>query len=153
MAEKLTPDICIIGAGAGGVSVAITAAAFGVPVVLIDRRRLDGERLTGGAPSKALLAAAKRAQSMRDGDPFGVTVADIDVDFAKVRNHVRHVAGVIGPNSSAARLTGLGVRVIQGDAKFKDRRTVTVGDAYEIVARRFVIATGSIPALPTIQGA
>ncbi len=152
MAEKLTPDICIIGGGAAGVSVAIAAAAFGVAVVLIDRRRLDGERLSGGVVSKALLAAAKRAQSMRDGGSFGVTATDVGVDFAKVRDHVRRAAAAIAPNSSAARLTGLGVRVIQGDAQFKDRRTVAVGEAYEIVARRFVIASGSVPALPPIPG-
>jgi pyruvate/2-oxoglutarate dehydrogenase complex dihydrolipoamide dehydrogenase (E3) component len=148
MAETLTPDICVIGGGPGGVSVAVAAAAFGVPVVLIERHQMGGERV----PSQALLAAAKRAEAMRSGGSFGVTAPKIDVDFAKLREHVQRVAAAIAPNSSAARLTGLGVRVIQGHAKFKDRRTVVVGDAFEIRARRFVIIIGSAPAMPPIPG-
>src|SRR2546422_115161 len=51
-----------------------------------------------------------------------------------------------------AGFTGLGVRVIEGAARFKDASTVVVGDAIEIKARRFVVATGSSPALPPIPG-
>ena len=65
----LTPDICVIGAGAGGLSVAAAAAAFGVPVVLIEKGRMGGECLnTGCVPSKALIAAAKRAARHRRGE-------------------------------------------------------------------------------------
>ena len=76
----------------------------------------------------------------------------VDVDFAKVHDHVRYVISAIAPTNSAERFTGLGVRVIKGHARFKDRRTVVVGDDYEIRARRFVIATGSMPARPPIPG-
>ena len=65
--------------------------------------------------------------------------------------HVQSVIAAIAPNDSAERFTGLGVRVIMGSAKFIDRRTVAVGDI-EIRARRFVIATGSTPAVPPIPG-
>ena len=66
MAETLKPDICVIGAGSGGLSVAAAAAAFGVPVVLVERHKMGGDCLnTGCVPSKALLAAAKRAEAMR----------------------------------------------------------------------------------------
>jgi pyruvate/2-oxoglutarate dehydrogenase complex dihydrolipoamide dehydrogenase (E3) component len=153
MPEILKPDICVIGGGSGGLSVAAAAAAFGVPVVLIERGAMGGECLnTGCVPSKALLAAAKRAASMRDGAPFGVHAANVEVDFAQVQNHVRRVIDAIAPADSAERFTGLGVRVIKGNARFKDRRTVAVGDQFEIRARRFVIATGSTPALPPIPG-
>jgi pyruvate/2-oxoglutarate dehydrogenase complex dihydrolipoamide dehydrogenase (E3) component len=153
MAETLNPDICVIGGGSGGLSVAAAAAAFGVPVVLIERRKMGGDCLnTGCVPSKALLAAAKRAAAMRSGAPFGVTASSIDIDFGKVHDHVRRVIGAIAPIDSAERFAGLGVRVIKGQAKFKDRRTVVVGDDYEIRARRFVIATGSAPTLPPIPG-
>jgi pyruvate/2-oxoglutarate dehydrogenase complex dihydrolipoamide dehydrogenase (E3) component len=69
-----------------------------------------------------------------------------------VHAHVHQVIAAIAPNDSKERFTGLGVRVIAGTARFKDRRTVTVGDDLEIRARRFVIATGSSPALPPIPG-
>jgi pyruvate/2-oxoglutarate dehydrogenase complex dihydrolipoamide dehydrogenase (E3) component len=89
---------------------------------------------------------------MRGAAPFGVTAPSIGVDFGQVHDHVQRVIAAIAPTDSAERFAGLGVRVIKGHAKFKDRRTVVVGDQYEIRARRFVIATGSTPALPPIPG-
>jgi pyruvate/2-oxoglutarate dehydrogenase complex dihydrolipoamide dehydrogenase (E3) component len=61
------------------------------------------------------------------------------------------VIAAIAPNDSTERFTGLGVQVIAGAARFKDAATVTVGDV-EVKARRFVIATGSSPALPPVPG-
>ncbi len=152
MAEILTPDICVIGAGSAGLSVAAAAAAFGVPVVLIEKNKMGGDGLnTGCVPSKALLAAAKRAAAIQNSAAFGVAAQFASVDFAKVHAHVQRTIAAIAPNASAERLTGFGVRVIKGHAAFKDRRTVMVGDI-EIRARRFVIATGSAPAVPPIAG-
>src|SRR5674476_1268245 len=153
MAETLKPDICVIGGGSGGLSVAAAAAAFGVPVVLVERHKMGGDCLnTGCVPSKALLAAAKRAALMQNSDAFGVTAQGVAIDFAKVHEHVQRVIAAIAPVDSVERFTGLGVRVIQGHASFKDHKTVVVGDQYEIRARRFVIATGSTPAVPPIPG-
>jgi pyruvate/2-oxoglutarate dehydrogenase complex dihydrolipoamide dehydrogenase (E3) component len=150
--EILKPDICVIGGGSGGLSVAAAAAAFGAPVVLVESHKMGGDCLnTGCVPSKALLAAARRAQIMRGSSAFGVSAAGVTVDFAKVHDHVHGVIGAIAPVDSVERFTGLGVRVIQGHAKFKDKRTVTVGDI-EIRARRFVVASGSAPAVPPIPG-
>jgi len=148
MAERITPDICVIGGGSGAASLAMAAAAFGVPVVMVARRASDGHR--GRVAS--LLAAAKRAAAVRNGAPFGVTTGAINVDFAKVRAHVQRVADAVAPNEATARLAGFGIRVIEGHATFKDRRTLMAGDAIEIRARRFVVATGSTPALPQIPG-
>lgn len=151
--ERLTPDICVIGAGAAGLSVAAAAAAFGVSTVLIERHEMGGECLHDGCvPSKALLAAAKHAANMHRGHEFGVHASDVRVDFAKVQAHVQQVIAEIAPADSAERFAALGVRVIRGHAKFADRRTVAVGDTHEIRARRFVVATGSKPAVPAIPG-
>src|SRR5258707_7506822 len=74
MAERLQPDICVIGAGSGGLSVAAAAAAFGVSVVLIEKDKMGGECLnTGCVPSKALIAAGKRAHALADARAFGVS--------------------------------------------------------------------------------
>ena len=152
MAERLAPDICVIGGGPGGLSVAAAAAAFGVPTVLIEYHKMGGDCLnTGCVPSKALLAAARRAQVTRDAGPFGLDGRNIGVNFAKVHDHVFGVIAAVAPADSAQRFTGLGVRVIYGHAKFLDRNTVAVDDL-EIRARRFVIATGSTPAMPPIPG-
>jgi len=150
--ERITPDICVIGAGAAGLSVAAAAAAVGVATVLIERSEMGGECLHDGCvPSKALLAAAKRAAQMR-GEQFGVRATEVHVDFAKVQAHIQQVIAEIAPVDSAERFTGLGVRVIRGHARFTGRRTVAVGETHEIRARRFVVATGSQPAVPPIPG-
>lgn len=134
MAEVLTPDICVIGGGPGGLAVAAAVAAFGVPVVLIEQGKMGGTGLTGAVPSNALLTAACR------GD-----------DFAAAQAHVAQMAAAVALQDSAERFAGLGVRVIKGRASFKDRRTVAVGDI-DVRARRFVIATGSSPTAPPIPG-
>jgi pyruvate/2-oxoglutarate dehydrogenase complex dihydrolipoamide dehydrogenase (E3) component len=153
VAEVLKPDICVIGAGSGGLSVAAAAAAFGVPVVLIEKGKMGGDCLNYGCvPSKALLAAAKHASEPRRAAPFGLTLPRAEIDFAKVNAHVKAVIAAIAPNDSKERFTGLGVQVIEGAARFKDATTVTVGDKFEVKARRFVIATGSTPAVPPIPG-
>ncbi len=153
MTEQLTPDLCVIGAGSGGLSVAAAAAALGVPVVLIEKAKMGGDCLnTGCVPSKALIAAGKRAEVFRSSTAFGIKAARPSIEFFQVNDHVNDVIGRIAPNDSKERFTGLGVKVIEGEACFKDAATVTVGDAYEIKARRFVIATGSSPAVPPIPG-
>ena len=152
MTEVLTPDICVIGAGSGGLSVAAAASAFGVPVVLIEKHKMGGDCLNYGCvPSKALIAAARRAELAQRAAPFGVTGLRPNVDFGKVHDHVHNVIAAIAPNDSRERFTGLGVQVIEGAARFKDRNTVVVGDV-EVQARRFVIAAGSAPAIPPIPG-
>jgi pyruvate/2-oxoglutarate dehydrogenase complex dihydrolipoamide dehydrogenase (E3) component len=152
MPELLKPDLCVIGAGSGGLSVAAAAAAFGVPVVLVEKAKMGGDCLnTGCVPSKALIAAAARAHEMRHGAPFGISASGVAVDFARVHRHVHEVIGSIAPNDSKERFTALGVRVIEGAAAFVDERSVVAGDV-RIEARRFVVAAGSAPAIPSIPG-
>ena len=152
MTETLTPDICVIGAGSGGLSVAAAAAAFGVPVVLIEKGKMGGDCLNYGCvPSKALLAAARHAAEPRRANLFGMELPRAKIDFAKVNAHVHGVIAAIAPNDSTERFTGLGVHVIAGAARFTDARTVAVGN-FEIKARRFVVATGSAAAVPPIPG-
>jgi pyruvate/2-oxoglutarate dehydrogenase complex dihydrolipoamide dehydrogenase (E3) component len=153
MTEVITPDICVIGAGSGGLTVAAAAAAFGAPVVLVEKGKMGGDCLNYGCvPSKALIAAAAQADRFRRSGPFGIVPQRPNVDFAKVQDHVHGVIAAIAPNDSKERMTGLGVQVIEGAARFKDRGTVAVGDEVAIKARRFVVATGSAPAIPPIPG-
>jgi pyruvate/2-oxoglutarate dehydrogenase complex dihydrolipoamide dehydrogenase (E3) component len=153
MAELLRPDICVIGAGSGGLTVAAAAAGFGVPVVLIEKGKMGGDCLnTGCVPSKALIAAAKHSDALVQAKSFGILAGGLSVDFPAVHKHVTAVIAAIEPNDSKERFTGLGVRMIEGAARFRDARTVAVHDAIEIMARRFVIATGSSPKLPPIPG-
>jgi pyruvate/2-oxoglutarate dehydrogenase complex dihydrolipoamide dehydrogenase (E3) component len=152
MAEDLEADICVIGAGAGGLVAAVGAAQFGVKVILIERARMGGDCLNVGCvPSKSLLAAAKHAHAMRTGHPFGIQPVEPRIDHAAVSNHVAGVIQSIAPTDSVERMTGLGIRVIQGSARFTSHNTVAVAD-YQVKARYFVVATGSSPAVPPIPG-
>jgi pyruvate/2-oxoglutarate dehydrogenase complex dihydrolipoamide dehydrogenase (E3) component len=152
VADYLTPDLCIIGAGSGGLSVAAAAAMMGVSVVLIEKHRMGGDCLNVGCvPSKALIAAGHHAASARKAKQFGLAVGEPRIDFAKVHDHVHSVIRAIEPNDTVERFTALGVKVIKGEAHFIDKRTVMVADT-SIRARRFVIATGSQPAIPAIPG-
>ncbi|WP_306141210.1 NAD(P)/FAD-dependent oxidoreductase [Roseibium sp. MMSF_3412] len=152
MAKLLTPDICVIGAGSGGLSVAAAAAAFGVDVVLIEKGLMGGDCLNYGCvPSKALLAAAKAAAGNRSQGRFGIHSQGLDIDFAKANDHVRSVIAAIEPHDSQERFEGLGVTVLRDPARFTDAETVSVGDV-EIKARRFVVATGSTALVPPIPG-
>ena len=150
--EQITTDICVIGAGSGGLSVAAAAAAFGQSVVLIEKHKMGGDCLNYGCvPSKALIAAGKRAHAMRTASKFGIADVNPEIDPAAVNDHVRSVIAAIEPNDSVERFTGLGVRVILAAGRFVDKSTVVAGE-YRIKARRFVVATGSSPFVPPIPG-
>jgi pyruvate/2-oxoglutarate dehydrogenase complex dihydrolipoamide dehydrogenase (E3) component len=152
MSATITADICIIGAGSAGLSVAAGAAQLGARTVLIEAHRMGGDCLnTGCVPSKALLAAAKSAAGIRKAPTFGIQAGDPAIDFAKVNAHVKAVIAGIAPHDSVERFEGLGCTVIQARAKFIDADTLEAGDQ-RVKARRFVIATGSRAAAPPIPG-
>ncbi|MBO6754933.1 MAG: FAD-dependent oxidoreductase [Roseibium sp.] len=152
MSSRLTPDICVIGAGSGGLSVAAAAAAFGVEVVLIEKGLMGGDCLNYGCvPSKALLSAGKAARSLDAARHFGLESAGGSVEFAKANDHVRNVIAAIAPHDSIERFEGLGVTVLQETAEFIGPDRVEAGD-HVIEARRFVVATGSSAAIPPIDG-
>jgi pyruvate/2-oxoglutarate dehydrogenase complex dihydrolipoamide dehydrogenase (E3) component len=152
MNAPITTDICVIGAGSGGLSVAAGAVQMGAEVVLIEKDKMGGDCLnTGCVPSKALLAAGKHAQAFRTSGPFGIKPATPNIDFAAAMAHVREVIQGIEPHDSVERFESLGVNVIKGAARFTSRNEVAVGER-RIRAKRFVIATGSRATVPPIPG-
>ena len=150
--HRISTDICIIGAGSGGLSLAAGAVQMGARVVLVEGGEMGGDCLNAGCiPSKALVAAGKHAHAMTTGAVFGITPVVPQVDFAAVKEHVARVIATIAPVDSQARFEGLGVRVIRAMGVFVSPDVLRAGDV-EITARRFVIATGSRAAVPPIPG-
>ncbi len=150
--EKISCDVCIIGAGSGGLSVAAGAAQLGASVVLIEGHKMGGDCLNYGCiPSKSLIASADAAHLVAHPGALGIAPAEPGIDYAAVKDHVGRVVRTIAPADSQERFEGLGVRVIRDWARFADERTVIAGDA-SITARRIVIATGSRPFVPPIEG-
>ena len=150
--NTIDTDICIIGGGSGGLSVAAGAAQMGARVVLFEADRMGGDCLNSGCvPSKALLAAAKAAHHAHGNPAMGVIGAAPAIDFAAVKRHVADVIATIAPHDSVERFTGLGVQVIEERAAFAGRRLVRSA-SHEVRAKFFVIATGSRAAVPPVPG-
>lgn len=152
MASNLTPDLCVIGAGPAGLAAAQTARALGAEVILVEADRLGGGMLhLGSVPSKALAAAAARAQAMRTGPQFGIGAEEPKVNFGRVQDHVQQVIAALAPQTSAEHLGAAGIDLIKAAATFVDHRTLMAGDQ-AIRARRYIIATGSRPMPIEIAG-
>lgn len=144
-------DICVIGAGSGGLSLAAGAVQMGARVVLIEAGEMGGDCLNYGCvPSKALLAAAKQAHLMYKGGN-GIAGNPPEVDYAAAMAHVQRTIGAIAPHDSQERFERLGCKVIRAHARFVSRKAVEAG-GIRVKARRFVIATGSRAFVPPIDG-
>ena len=145
-------DVCVIGAGSGGLSFAAGASQMGADVVLIEKHKMGGDCLNYGCvPSKSILAAGKMAANMKKAAQFGVNVDGFSVNYQKVHHHIHDVIAQIEPNDSVERFTKLGVNVIFGESIFVGPRSLKVNDTL-IEAKYFVIATGSRAMIPPISG-
>ena len=152
MPANLKVDLCVIGAGSGGLSVAAGSQQMGASTVLIEKGLMGGDCLNYGCvPSKALLAAGHAAEAIRHAPVFGISAGDTEIDSNKVYAHVRDTIAAIAPNDSVERFEGFGVKVIQAAGRFTGPNEVVAVDT-TIHARRFVIATGSSAFVPPING-
>ena len=145
-------DLCVIGAGSAGLTVAAGAVQMGASVVLVEQGKMGGDCLNYGCvPSKSLLAAGHAAHMPVESPAFGVELGAGRVEGRRVYDHVRDVIAAIAPNDSQERFEGLGVTVLRGHARFTGRTRVDV-DGTRVDARRVVVATGSSPRVPPIPG-
>ncbi len=143
MKNTIKVDICILGAGSAGLSVAVAAVQMGARVVLIEAGKMGGDCLNYGCvPSKSLISLANQAYATATQSP---------VNMLNIMRHVQSVIDTLAPNDSVERFEKLGVKVIKAMACFKDKNTV-FANGQNIRARRFVIATGSSPVIPDIPG-
>ena len=152
MPETLKTDLCVIGAGSAGLTVAAGASQMGARTVLIERDLMGGDCLnTGCVPSKSLIAAARTADTVRQAGRFGIRTVEPTIDFGAVNDHMHRVIAAIEPNDSIERYEGLGVTVLKEQARFAGPNRLVAG-ATTVEAKRFVIATGSRAAVPVIEG-
>ena len=150
--ENITTDICVIGAGPGGLAVATAAAAFGRSVVLIERHKFGGDALNYGCiPSAPWQRRPIARTPCAPPAPSACRRATRKSTRAQSMRTCRASSPRLEPNFAAERFVGLGVRVIRAAARFINKKTVVAGE-YRIRARRFVIATGSAPLMPAIPG-
>ena len=150
-------NMVVIGAGAGGLVSSYIAATVKAKVTLIEANKMGGDCLNYGCvPSKSLIKSAKVAHNMRHGEDYGLQNVEVDYDFKAVMSRIQQVIKKIEPNDSVERYTGLGVEVIKGYATIVNPWTVEIkgndGQVQQLSTRNIVIAAGSRPFVPPIEG-
>ena len=142
-------DLTIIGGGSGGLTAARVATSLGANVLLVDKERLGGDCLNYGCvPSKSLIHVAHIIQEAKQAAKFGMVLADHGVDMAKVANYVQGVIGRVAENEKAYTE---GVTVKFGHISFKSATELMLNDEI-ISSRATLVATGSHPAIPAVEG-
>lgn len=145
-------NIAVIGGGSAGLVSAYIAAAVKARVVLIEKHHMGGDCLnTGCVPSKALIRSARMLHYAKRAKDYGFQQATVEFDFAEVMERVQRVIRQIEPHDSVARYQGLGVEVIQAEAKIVSPYAVEV-DGRTLTAKNIIIATGARPTVPPIEG-
>jgi pyruvate/2-oxoglutarate dehydrogenase complex dihydrolipoamide dehydrogenase (E3) component len=147
-------DVGILGGGAAGLTVAAGAARFGARVLLVEKsERLGGDCLYRGCvPSKSLLYAAGVWSEARRSVSLGLPALAIPpVDLGAVMDRVAGVIAAVGVRDAPERFRSLGVEVRFGSAHFVDPHAIDL-DGERLSARRWVVATGSRPAIPPVEG-
>jgi len=147
-------DIGIIGAGAGGLTVAAGASQLGARTLLIEKEKeLGGDCLHFGCvPSKTLIKSAHVYHMMKNAEKFGLPKIEVPpVEFSKISERVRSVIDEIQHHDSVERFCGLGVRVEFGHPYFTDEHAVRL-NGKSLTAKFWVIASGSSAIIPPIKG-
>src|SRR5215471_9258746 len=145
-------DLVILGAGSGGLVAAGFAARLGARVALVEKSRIGGDcTWTGCVPSKALIRAAKVAHNARTASQYGVTTSEPVIEMAKVREYVRKAIEQVYQFETPEQLQQQGVCVFLRAPRFIDPHSISLGDKV-VGSRKFLIATGAKPSLPSISG-
>lgn len=146
--------IIVIGAGAGGLVVAVGAAKAGKRVLLIEKGKWGGDCTNYGCiPSKSLIASAENAHAIQQRDKFGVDVEVSSFHAEKALERVRALVAEVRTHTDPKALSALGVETITGTARFVDSRHIYIPDEkLTVEGKDIVIATGSGPKIPSIPG-
>lgn len=147
-------DLGVLGGGSAGLTVTAGAAQLGAKTILIEKEsELGGDCLHYGCvPSKTLIKTAHVYHLMKNGEKFGLPRIDPPaVDYRDVVKRIKSVIDVIQKHDSVERFCNLGALVKMGEPTFVDEHSVTL-NGKTISAKNWVVATGSSPSIPPIEG-
>lgn len=147
-------DLGIIGGGAAGLTVASGAAQLGAKTLLVEKEReLGGDCLHFGCvPSKTLIRTAQVYYLMKKAKDYGLPAVEVPpVDYEEVKKRIQSVISTIQKHDSAERFCALGAKVEFGRPVFSDEQAIRINGA-TYSARHWVIATGSSPGVPLVEG-
>ena len=148
-------DLIVIGAGPGGYEAALRASELGMRTALVERREIGGTCLNRGCiPTKALLHTAQTVHDARNAARLGVRVESMTVDMARVLAWKTEVVGTLrGQVENMLRTAGVELFFGNGRLLRENRVRVDHPNGMELLeGRNILIATGSKPAVPPIQG-
>ena len=149
-------DLCVIGAGSGGLVAATTGNRLGLKTILLERSKIGGECTHSGCiPSKAIIQSAKQYHAMKQAARFGLPQIDVepDFDFAAVMEHVDEVVQSVYQNETPDVFQNMGIDVIvhPAGAQFLSPTQIRMGDD-TLEAAHTIICTGSSPARMAPEG-
>ena len=151
-------DVIVIGGGAAGLTAAGVSASLGAKTAMIEEKKLGGDCTWYGCiPSKTLLKSAKVAQTIREAQKYGIRTGDLTVDFEAVMKRVNTIQQEVYREADAPEIyEKMGITVIGGLGSFADEHTVTITkkgmEPQSLRAKNMVIATGSRPVIPPVEG-
>lgn len=150
---KFDYDLLVLGGGAAGLVSSKVAQGFGKSVAVIEKGKLGGECTNFGCiPSKSLIRAARAAHELKHLHKLGLmTEAPIAINNDGVMRHVRAIVEKVYNTHLPESFKALGIDLFFGDPQFTDNHTVVM-DGKAITANKIIIATGSSPLIPVIEG-
>ena len=146
-------DVAVLGGGPGGYPAAIRAAQLGAKVVLIEQGRIGGTCITIGCiPTKAWVQTAHALrEAHHDFAQLGVNVSGVELDFpATQKNKETIVGGLVNGITGVVKANG--IEVVTGRGSFKDAHTIAIDGAEDVSFQQAIIATGSHPLRPPVDG-
>lgn len=145
-------DVIIIGAGAGGLVIAIGAAKARKKVLLVEKNLYGGDCTNFGCiPSKTLIAAANTAHHLKTAEHLGLKITPLHVDTSNVLEHVRQIVTEIRTKEEPPVLKTFGIKTLTAHAQFLDAHCLLL-DRQKVWGKKIVIATGSRPVIPPLKG-
>jgi mercuric reductase len=145
-------DLVIIGSGGAAFSAAIKAVEYGAKVAVVERGVIGGTCVNiGCVPSKTLLRAGEINQLAKSNPFNGLNTSASTVELKQIIEQKDQLVNELRNAKYVNLIEEYGFELIQGDASFEDEKTVIV-NGKKLTSKRFLIATGASPSVPTIAG-
>ena len=146
-------DLVALGGGTGGLVSAAGAAYLGLDAAIVEKAALGGDCLWSGCvPTKALIASGRLAHRMRGARSLGLSPAAPAHDFRATMERMRAARAAVARHDDPERFRRMGVAVHFGAARFTGPETVEIEGVGTIRSKRFIVATGAAPVVPSIPG-
>jgi len=146
-------DVVCLGGGVAGEAIAVGLRDSGLTLAVVERELVGGEcPYWGCVPSKTLLRSGETLSEADRARLLAASRVDWAVDFPKVSTRVRWMARDLDDRRPAAAMEATGARLVRGEGRLVDARTIVVGGERLVARRAVVIANGSTAAIPSIPG-